>query len=150
MRVPGCRADWPWRANAGSPGRLIRVVPTGPGRCSTRWWTPESPGELGVEPPLAALGVGALDGHLEVLGTIANDRIVARNAVDELRAASRLHVGDRVRLGRNLKPRYVHSRPATSIATHGDGDKWVVRLDEPVGWFTDAGIRLRAIRFDPA
>jgi hypothetical protein len=91
-----------------------------------------------------------LDGHLEVLGTIANDRIVARNAVDELRAASRLHVGDRVRLGRNLKPRYVHSRPATSIATHGDGDKWVVRLDEPVGWFTDAGIRLRAIRFDPA
>jgi hypothetical protein len=108
----------------------------------------ERPGELDIEPLLVALRIGALDDHLDEIGTIVNNRIVALNAIDDLRAASRLHVGDRVRLGHNLKPRYLHGREATIIAR--DGDKWVVRLDEPVGRFTNADIRLRAIQLDPA
>jgi hypothetical protein len=127
----------PRRANLAQP-LLDKVLDAGSKR----------PGELDVEPLLLALRIGALDDHLEEIGTIVNNRIVALNAIDELRAASRLHVGDRVRLGHNLKPQYLHGQEATIIAR--DGDKWVVRLDEPVGRFTNADIRLRAIQLDPA
>lgn len=108
----------------------------------------DTPGQLDVEPLLVALRIGALDDHLEEIGTIVNSRVTALNAIDELRAASHLHVGDRVRLGHNLKPQYLHGRAATIIAK--DGDKWVVRLDEPVGRFANADIRLRAIQLEPA
>ena len=38
------------------------------------------------------------------------------NVITELVAANRLFVGDRVRLGLNLKPRCLHSKNATIIA----------------------------------
>lgn len=104
--------------------------------------------DLDVTPLLVALRIGALDDHLDQLGEIINERIRALNAIDELVAASKLKVGDRVRLGHNLRPLYLHGQPATIIAK--DGDKWVVRLDKPVGRFTDADIRLQAIQLEPA
>ena len=107
----------------------------------------EHPGTLDAEPLLVALRLGALDDHLEEIATIVNDRIAALNAIDELVAASRLHVGDRVRIGHNLRPQYLHGRPATIVAK--DGDKWIVRLDEPVGRFTNADLRLHAIQLEP-
>ncbi len=106
------------------------------------------PGVLDIVPLLAALRLGALDDHLEELATIINGRIAALNAIDELVAASRLHVGDRVRLGHNLRPHYLHGCPATIIAR--EGEKWIVRLDESVGRFTNADLRLRAIQLEPA
>ncbi len=106
------------------------------------------PGGLDVEPLFAALLLGALDEHLEEIAILVNNRIAALNAVAELIAASRLHVGDRVRLGHNLKPHYLHGKNATIIAK--DGEKWVVRLDEPIGRFTNADIRLQAIQLEPA
>lgn len=108
----------------------------------------EGPGGLDVEPLFAALLLGALDRHLEEIATLVNNRIAALNAIAELVAASRLHVGDRVRLGHNLKPLYLHGKNATIIAK--DGEKWIVRLDEPVGRFTNADIRLQAIQIEPA
>ena len=66
----------------------------------------------------------------------------------ELIAAARLHVGDTVRLGHNLKPNYLHGRAATIIKK--DGDKWVVRLDEPItGKFANADLRLSASQLEP-
>jgi hypothetical protein len=108
----------------------------------------ERPGGLDVEPLFAALLLGALDDHLEEIADLVNNRIAALNAVAELVAASRLHVGHRVRLGHNLKPLYLHGKNATIIAK--DGEKWIVRLDEPVGRFTNADIRLQAIQIEPA
>jgi hypothetical protein len=72
----------------------------------------------------------------------------ALRVIAELVAASRLHVGGRARLGHNLKPQYLHGKNATIIAK--DGNKWIVRLDEPVGRFTNADIRLQAIQLEPA
>ena len=108
----------------------------------------ERPVGLDVEPLFAALLLGALDDHLEEIADLVNNRIAALDAVAELVAASRLHVGDRVRLGHNLKPLYLHGKNATIIAK--DGEKWIVRLDEPVGRFTNADIRLQAIQIEPA
>jgi len=107
----------------------------------------ERPGGLDVEPLFAALLLGVLDEHLEEISTLVNNRIAVLNVIAELAAASRLHIGDRVRLGHNVKPLYLHGKNATIIAK--DGEKWIVRLDEPVGRFTNADIRLQAIQLDP-
>jgi hypothetical protein len=108
----------------------------------------EQPGGFDAAPLLIALRLGVLDEHLGEIGALINDRIATLNAVAELVAASKLHVGDRVRLGHNLKPLYLHGRAATIVAK--DGDKWTVRLDEPVGRFTNADIRLQAIQLERA
>ena len=104
-------------------------------------------GQLDTEPLLIALRVGLLDDHLEQIAKLVNQRFAAVNAADELIAARRLHVGDHVRLGHNLKPQYIHGKMVTIIAQ--EGDKWVVRLDEPVGRFTNADLRVSAIQLEP-
>lgn len=104
--------------------------------------------EIDVAPLLAALRVGALDAHLPEIAQIVNDRLAALDAIAELVAASKLHVGDKVTLGHNLKPNYLHGRVATIIRK--DGDKWVVRLDEPItGKFANADLRLSALQLEP-
>ncbi len=109
----------------------------------------DSEEEIDIAPLLAALQVGALDAHLSEIAHIVNDRFAAIEAIEELIAAAKLHVGDTVRLGHNLKPNYLHGRAATIIKK--DGDKWVVRLDEPItGKFANADLRLSASQLEPA
>jgi hypothetical protein len=100
-----------------------------------------------VQPLLMALRLGVLDDHLEQIAGIINDRLRAMRAIEELVASSFLKVGSRVRLGHNLRPLYLHGQPATVVAR--DGEKWVVRLDEPVGRFKDADLRVYATQLDP-
>ena len=99
--------------------------------------------ELDVAPLFAALRLGGLDGHLEELAREVNDRIAAVEAIQEMIASSQLHVGDKVRLGHNLRPNYLHGRSVTVLAR--DGEKWLVRLDEPVeGRYANADLRVYA------
>jgi hypothetical protein len=100
-----------------------------------------------VEPLFIAVRTGALDGHLERLASAINERFATLDAIEEIVAARRLHVGARARLGHNLRPQYLHGRTVTVIAK--EGEKWVVRLEEPVGRFTNADIRLYARQLDP-
>lgn len=77
-----------------------------------------------------------------------NDRLAALDAIAELVAASKLHVGDKVTIGHNLKPTYLHGRAATILRK--DGDKWVIRPDEPItGKFANADLRLSALQLEP-
>ena len=102
---------------------------------------------IDVEPLFVALRIGTLDDHLDEIATLVNARIAAINAVAELIAASRLKVGDRVHLGHNLRPQYLHGQAATVVAR--DGEKWLVRLDEPIGRFTNADLRVYATQVEP-
>ena len=102
---------------------------------------------IDVEPLFVALRIGTLDDHLDEIATLVNARIAAINAVAELIAASQLKVGDHVRLGHNLRPQYLHGQPATVVAR--DGEKWLVRLDEPIGRFTNADLRVYATQLEP-
>lgn len=109
---------------------------------------PRTGEEIDVAPLLAALRVGALDAHLSEIAQIVNDRLAALDAIAELVAASKLHVGDKVTLRHNLKPNYLHGRAATILRK--GGDKWVVRLDEPItGKFANADLRLSALQLEP-
>ena len=103
--------------------------------------------ELDVGPLFVALRLGALDGHLEELAREINDRIAAVEAIQEMIASSQLHVGDKARLGHNLRPNYLHGRSVTVLAR--DGEKWLVRLDEPVeGRYANADLRVYATQLE--
>lgn len=121
---------------------LVDAVVGGPDRVSA--------GEdLDIAPLLVALHVGALDQHLPEIARVVNDRLAAIEAVEELLASSRLHVGDKVRLGHNLRPNYLHGRAATIVAK--DGEKWIVRLDgPPAGKYANADLRLYATQLETA
>jgi len=66
--------------------------------------------EPDIEPLLRRAALGVLDDHLAQIAQVVNTRLRAIDAVEELMASSRLHVGDKVRLGH--KP----SDPSTSTA----------------------------------
>lgn len=103
--------------------------------------------EIDVGPLFVALRLGALDGHLEELAREINDRIAAVEAIEEMIASSQLHVGDKMRLGHNLRPNYLHGRSVTVLAR--DGEKWLVRLDEPVeGRYANADLRVYATQLE--
>lgn len=110
---------------------------------------PEPPpvNKVDVTPLLVALRTGVLDGHLAEIAGIVNDRLRAIEVIEELIAASKLRAGDRAHLGHNLRPNYLHGRPVTIIGK--DGDKWLVRLDEPVGKFVNADLRVYATQLEP-
>jgi len=103
--------------------------------------------EPDIEPLLVALHLGVLDDHLAQIAQVVNTRLRAIDAVEELMASSRLHVGDKVRLGHNLRPQYLHGRNVTVVAR--DGEKWIVRLDESVGRFADGNLRVSATQIEP-
>jgi hypothetical protein len=108
---------------------------------------PPIPGDVDIEPLLVALLAGVLDDHLHRIAKVLNARVDALEAAADLDAASRLHVGDRVRLRHNLRPLYLHGRSGTITARRGG--TWIVQLDEPVGRFTTGEIRVRSTQLDP-
>ena len=97
---------------------------------------------LDVEPLLLAIRVGLLDDHLDRIVTTVQSRVDALEAAAQIIAIATLKVGDRVELGHNLRPQYLHGKAARVIAQ--DGDKWIVRLEHPIGRFKDADLRLSA------
>ena len=97
------------------------------------------------QPPLpditalaAAIRNGTLDSDLADLVDAINDRR-AKTEVDQTRQAlQRLTVGDRVRLDHHVRPKYLQGAPGT--IHHLDHTTVVVKLDTPVGKFTDGHI----------
>lgn len=108
---------------------------------------PPVPGPVDIEPLLVAVLAGVLDDHLERIAKVLNARLDALRLGAELLADTRFHVGDRVRLGHNLRPLYLHGRSGTIESRRGD--TWVVQLDEPVGRFTTGEVRVRSTQLEP-
>src|SRR5882724_6013374 len=94
-----------------------RPSPRSPGR--------RCPGEPTSSPLLVALLAGVLDDHLERIAKIVDAHLDALHAAEELLATSRLRIGQRVRIGHNVRPLYLHGRPATITERHDQ--TWVVQ-----------------------
>ncbi len=99
---------------------------------------------IDVEPFLLAIRVGLFDDHLDSLVGTVEERIRALETAAQVIASLTLKVGDQVTLGHNLEPLYLHGKTARVIAQ--DGDKWIVRLEHPVGRFKNADLRVSAIQ----
>lgn len=102
--------------------------------------------ELPVDTLLLAISVGVLDDDLDRIARSVNTRVDALRQAAQLIAEATLKVGDRVTLGHNLEPLYLHGKPARVIAK--DGEKWILRLEKPVGRLKDADLRVSAFQIE--
>jgi hypothetical protein len=90
---------------------------------------------------------GQLDAELPLLYNTIGDRMEALASTKLALAMARLSIGDRVRIGHNVKPGYIHGQTATVI---GRGVETItIRLDHPIGKFANGEIRCSPLAVEP-
>ncbi len=92
-----------------------------------------------IETLVALVTAGELDSELYLLYNTIGDRIEAIEAARLANALARLSIGDRVRIGHDVRPGYLHGLPATVIRR--GTDTITIQLDRPLGKFVDGCIR---------
>jgi hypothetical protein len=92
-----------------------------------------------IETLVALVTAGELDSELHLLYNTIGDRIEAIEAARLANALARLSIGDRVRIGHDVRPGYLHGLPATVIRR--GTDTITIQLDRPVGKYVDGCIR---------
>jgi hypothetical protein len=92
-----------------------------------------------IETLVALVTAGELDSELYLLYNTIGDRIEAIEAARLANALARLGIGDRVRIGHDVRPGYLHGLPATVIRR--GTDTITIQLDRPVGKYVDGRIR---------
>lgn len=92
-----------------------------------------------IETLVALVTAGELDSDLPLLYNTIGDRLNAIAAARLANAMARLRIGDRVRIGHDVRPGYVHGLPATVIQR--GTDTITIQLDRPIGKFADGCIR---------
>jgi hypothetical protein len=92
-----------------------------------------------IETLVALVTAGELDSELHLLYNTIGDRIEAIESARLANALARLSIGDRVRIGHDVRPGYLHGLPATVIRR--GTDTITIRLDRPVGKYVDGCIR---------
>ena len=123
-----------WRPRPASGVRPTpSTLPPGPTGAGTESDPTGSPG-VGARQVLMLIGLintGGLDGYLPAIRAAIGERHQHRHRAQSNQAAARIEVGDRVRLGHDIRPPYLHG--ATGTVTGGAGQNVVVQPDEPNG-----------------
>jgi hypothetical protein len=104
--------------------------------------SPSTPPRLSAAVVVEAIGRGDVDDDIDDVATAVNARIRTLNQEYEAAVSRRLRVGAHVRLNHNLEPQDLHGQPCTVVAR--DGDRWVLRLHNPIGKFADKDLRVSA------
>ena len=91
-----------------------------------------------IETLVALVTAGQLDSELHLLCNTIGDRIEAI-AARLANALARLSIGDRVLIGHDVRPAYLHGLPAT-VVRRGT-ETITIQLDRLVGKFGDGCIR---------
>lgn len=92
-----------------------------------------------IETLVALVTAGDLDADLALLYNTIGDRLHAIQAARLANAMARLSIGDRVRIGHDVSPGYIHGLPATVVQR--GADVITIQLDQPVGKFANGRIR---------
>ena len=96
-----------------------------------------------IETLVALVTAGELDSELHLLYNTIGHRIEAIEAARLANALARLGIGDRVRMGRDVRPGYLHGLLATVIRR--GTETTTIQLDRPVGKYVDGCIRCSRI-----
>jgi hypothetical protein len=92
-----------------------------------------------IETLVHLVTAGELDSELHLLYNTIGDRIEAIESARLANALARLSTGDRVRIGHDVRPGYLHGLPATVIRR--GTETITIQLDHPVGKYADGCIR---------
>jgi hypothetical protein len=92
-----------------------------------------------IETLVALVTAGELDSELPLLYNTIGHRMEAIEAARLANALARLSIGDRVRIGHDVRPGYLHGLPATVIRR--GTETITIQLDHPVGKYVDGCIR---------
>ncbi len=99
---------------------------------------PRTPGDAGRS-LLDAIAGGELDDHLGAIAAAVDARRRLLHTIDSSHMLATLCVGDRVRIGQRVSPRYLAGLDGTIIEL--DDRAATVRLDFPVGRFESGRVR---------
>ena len=88
---------------------------------------------------LDTIAAGDLDEHLAALAAAVEARRRLLLTVRSVTAFAKLCVGDPVRIGEQVSPRYLIGLHGTIVGL--DGESATVRLEHPVGRFTNGRVR---------
>jgi hypothetical protein len=105
------------------------------------------PAPEAIETLVAMIVSGQLDAELPLLYNTIGDRMEALASTKLAMAMARLSIGDRVRIGHNVKPGYIHGQTATVIAR--GVETITIRLDHPIGKFANGEIRCSPLAVEP-
>ena len=95
---------------------------------------------------LEQIADGALDPHLAALCQAIHARQHLLHTIRSVTALATLVVGDRVRVNRHARPRYLQDAQGTVVAL--DDRTATVELDHPVGRFAGGEIRCPPLALD--
>ncbi|NMR32518.1 hypothetical protein [Crystallibacter degradans] len=96
---------------------------------------------------IGLIATGGLDEHLPAIQAAIGERHRHRQRAKSNQAAAQIEIGDRVRLGHDIRPLYLHG--ATGTVTGWAGQSAVIQLDEPTGRFTTGQIRCPPLGLQP-
>lgn len=96
---------------------------------------------------IGLIATGGLDEHLPTIQAAIGERHHHRQRAQSNQAAARIAIGDRVRLGHDIRPLYLHG--ATGTVTGWAGQRVVVQLDASTGRFTTGQIRCPPLGLEP-
>jgi hypothetical protein len=88
---------------------------------------------------LDVIAAGELDAHLAAIGAAVDARTRLLHTIDSSHRLATLCVGDRVRIGQRVSPRYLAGHDGTIVEL--DNRAAAVRLDFPVGRFESGRVR---------
>ena len=88
---------------------------------------------------LDAIAEGELDDHLGAIASAVDARRRLLHTIDSSHRLAMLCVGDRVRIGQRVSPRYLAGLDGTIVEL--DDRAATVRLDSPIGHFESARVR---------
>ena len=88
---------------------------------------------------LDAIAAGELDEHLGALAAAVEARRSLLHTVRSVKALAKLCVGDPVRIGDQVSPRYLSGMHGTIVRL--DAETATVWLEHPVGRFTNGRVR---------
>lgn len=88
---------------------------------------------------LDAIAAGELDAHLGAIAAAVDARTRMLHTIDSSHRLATLCVGDRVRIGQRVSPRYLAGHDGTIVEL--DDRAATVRLDFPVGRFESGRVR---------
>jgi hypothetical protein len=88
---------------------------------------------------LDAIAEGELDNHLAAIASAVDARRRLLHTIDSSHRLATLCVGDRVRIGQRVSPRYLAGLDGTVVEL--DAQAATVRLDSPIGRFESGRVR---------